>query len=995
MAEGEKLGITAVFDSDAFSKGLAKYNADIEAAAKMTDKDAASMGVSWNDATKRFHDTANKMVPFADVLGKDIPAGAKDATSALAGFSGGAGVMTGVITGLVTSGTTFLLNSLTQIAGAAANAGKAISDFVKESTQGAARGEELGLAAQYMGQQAGYTARQVSDLTQQLIAAGVTDDIAGEAISKLAQNDLDLAKATELLKVAQGGSIMTGRAVTDVYMDMITAVSYGMPRVLKQYGITLDQTKANEAYAKSLGRNVKSLTEEETKQAGLNAVLEKGAGLQGVYAEAMKLPAAQLRDLTGVLIPKLMDAVGTPFQDAFMEAVSAVSRLVVWITTAISEGGALYPVMTALAAAASVIADTLGGLADAALAAGDALFGSLGGSMGKTANSAVIWGTNIVTSLANGMMQGAADAMNAAMNFISDLLSGWLSPGSPPKVAPDIDKWGADAIGTWLGGFSQADFSALNEIQGPLQSALNLAFGSAGKGAASEAFNQLSAEILTAIDAGEMSAQLFQDITAAGGQYGEQIALLVRDQVALTAATREQAAAQQALTEAQNRGAAAGVKVSAGIKEYNAMLRRGASKEALAVKLAEIKASEKEKALADQQGAAAQVSVDAASDKVSALKETVALQAAIVAQQQKLAQAAAVAGAGVGAGAGALAKAGGGAGGGGAGGGAGVDQVSLDMKKKTGSLGANLGETIDKMKTDITAKFNELWKSVADTASTLWEQIKVYLGPAMNNIRDTLAEMNKWWSNHKEEIGRFVDGVIATLGRFGKFVGDLLAPAVHGGLGLITGYVKAFWQEMNGDFDGAQVTRLTSWTLFWLDMKKSFKVFYNGSISLMENYFNTWRTFFDNIKKVVENFVEDVKTAFTSVDWTLLGAAVMNGIRQGIIDRVNSVVGDAVNAANSIISGIRDRMGISSPSKVMAQLGEQTMAGLAQGITRTASVPAMAAARAASAIPMAMTPVMSGATNNINMNMGGVSIYNPMNMAMFESMLTRVMRGAK
>ena len=993
MAEGEKLGITAVFDSDAFSKGLAKYNADIEAATKMTDKDASAMGVSWNDATKRFHDAANKMVPFADVLGKGIPAGAKDATSALAGFSGGAGVMTGVITGLVTSGTTFLLNSLTQIAGAAANAGKAISDFVKESTQGAARGEELGLAAQYMGQQAGYTARQVSDLTQQLIAAGVTDDIAGEAISKLAQNDLDLAKATELLKVAQGGSIMTGRAVTDVYMDMITAVSYGMPRALKQYGITLDQTKANEAYAKSLGRNVKSLTEEETKQAGLNAVLEKGAGLQGVYAEAMKLPAAQLRDLTGVLIPKLMDAVGTPFQDAFMEAVTAVSRLVVWITTAISEGGALYPVMTALAAAASVIADTLGGLADAALAAGDALFGSLGGSMGKTANSAVIWGTNIVTSLANGMMQGAADAMNSAMNFISDLLSGWLSPGSPPKVAPDIDKWGADAIGTWLGGFSQADFSTLNEIQGPLQSALNLAFGAAGKGAASEAFNQLSAEILTAIDAGEMSAQLFQDITAAGGQYGEQIALLVQDQVALTAATRELAAAQQALTEAQNRGAAAGVKVSAGIKEYNAMLRSGAGKEALAAKLAEIKASEKEKALADQQGAAAQVSVDAASDKVSALKETVALQSAIVAQQQKLAQAAAVAGAGVGAGAGAgaLDKAGGGGGGG-------VVVPTVDdifEAKKGGSLKDNLAETIDKMKTDITAKFNELWKSVADTASTLWEQIKVYLGPAMNNIRDTLAEMNKWWSNHKEEIGRFVDGVIATLGRFGKFVGDLLAPAVHGGLGLITGYVKAFWQEMNGDFDGAQVTRLTSWTLFWLDMKKSFKVFYDGSISLMENYFKTWRTFFDNIKKVVEDFVENVKTAFTSVDWTLLGAVVMDGLRKGITDRVNSVVGDAITAANDIINSIKDRMGISSPSKVMAQLGEQTMAGLAQGITRTASVPAMAAARAASAIPMAMTPVMSGATNNINMNMGGVSIYNPMNMAMFESMLTRVMKGAR
>jgi hypothetical protein len=1001
---GETIGLTGVFDNTQFHAGIVQYNADIDAAARKTEQGGQGMEAVWNDATQRFHDIHTKrMVAFGDVLKANVPAGATAAAGATKEFGAQSSILTGVIAGLVAGGTTKLIDGLAGVANSFGQAKDRMVDFIVEATQGAAREAELGLAAQYMGQQAGYTAKEVADLQSGLEQAGATGDAAGEAMAKLSMHHLDAARAVDLFQLAQGASIITGQGVQSTYLELIDSIGTLRTRSLKQIGITVDQTQANIAYAASIGKDKDALTEDEQAQALMNATLAQGSGLMGLYAEGIKLPAAQLRRLSGSLLPELMDAVGAPFQQAFGSVVGALANLVTWLTAALREGGALYPVMVQLGTAASLVGDALTGLSKIATDAGDALFGSFGGKMQGTASAAVTWGLNIVTNLANGILQGAADALIGAMNFVGDLLSEWLSPGSPPKVAPEIDQWGAAAIGEWLHGFTTADFSALDAIQGPLQSALGAAFGASSKNAASEAFKHLSGEILDSLSAGQMSSQLFKEITATAGPYGQQIALLVQDQVALTAATRDAKAAQDALTAAQLASSTAGAKVSAGIREYNQMLRAGASQEDLAAKLASIKAAEKEKTLADQQVVTAKATADQTAGKVDALKEMVALQAAIVAQQQKLTAMASEAAtkepkpekAAAGAKVPSLAGAGGGA---------------LPTPDLSG-FGKGLSDAIDKQKAAAVAKFQELWARVAETAAGLWEKIKVYFQPAIDNIQGSLVEMQKFWEQHKGEIDIITQtiGVIIQQNLTRAF---MLASAIaRGALIEVSGIFKAGWQIANGDWAGALETlrvntdlamsgivQLTGHSLeqvraSWQFNLESLLFLVGMKEHQIADSVTKWAV--QMLNKFTQ-LVSDIAAAFDPAKWISVGQAIMDGIGSGIKSKMDQVAGQAIDAARKIIENIKRELGIHSPSAVFQAIGANTMQAMGAGIDRGASVPAqaMTSALARTVYPAAMLPIATGATHNVSMNMGGVNLYNQLDAQMLESLLTRVMKKA-
>ena len=78
------------------------------------------------------------------------------------------------------------------------------------------------------------------------------------------------------------------------------------------------------------------------------------------------------------------------------------------------------------------------------------------------------WGQNIVKQFAQGM----ATAISAVISVLADIgraISYWLSPGSPPRILPDLPEWGTSAMNEFLGGFTNADFSIFSGISGTLR----------------------------------------------------------------------------------------------------------------------------------------------------------------------------------------------------------------------------------------------------------------------------------------------------------------------------------------------------------------------------------------------------------------------------------------------------------------------------------------------------------------------------------------------
>jgi len=86
-------------------------------------------------------------------------------------------------------------------------------------------------------------------------------------------------KVTELMKIARATAKMTGQTTVKAFEDITLAVGRQSKMILDNLGIIVDVEKANETYAKSLGKIVSQLTDTEKKQAFMNATLTAGGEL--------------------------------------------------------------------------------------------------------------------------------------------------------------------------------------------------------------------------------------------------------------------------------------------------------------------------------------------------------------------------------------------------------------------------------------------------------------------------------------------------------------------------------------------------------------------------------------------------------------------------------------------------------------------------------------------------------------------------------------------
>ena len=88
------------------------------------------------------------------------------------------------------------------------------------------------------------------------------------------------------------------------------------------------------------------------------------------------------------------------------------------------------------------------------------------------ADAAVSWGQNIGGSFASGIIDAASAVIDALMEMGS-WIEYWLAPGSPPRVAPDLDIWGKEVAEVYFNAFGDADSGI---IQKKLEHVLDKAF---------------------------------------------------------------------------------------------------------------------------------------------------------------------------------------------------------------------------------------------------------------------------------------------------------------------------------------------------------------------------------------------------------------------------------------------------------------------------------------------------------------------------------------
>lgn len=84
---------------------------------------------------------------------------------------------------------------------------------------------------------------------------------------------------------------------------------------------------------------------------------------------------------------------------------------------------------------------------------------------------------------------------------------------------------------------------------------------------------------------------------------------------------------------------------------------------------------------------------------------------------------------------------------------------------------------------------------------------------------------------------------------------------------------------------------------------------------------------------VVPKLYEKLKKAFEDTDWKGIGKNIIEGIGNGIKNAVDGVVETAKNAAKSVFKGVKDFLGIKSPSRLFRdEVGKYIPQGIAVGV---------------------------------------------------------------
>lgn len=184
-----------------------------------------------------------------------------------------------------------------------------MGEFYRESLKAAEEQERLAMVLSMTAEAAGLSSAAVEDAKRKIQALTVSDNEAADTLAKLIRANVSLEDAVKLSAAAQDIAAGRGAKFEEVINAMTRAVETQNARMLRQYGITINNAKAFALYAGAHGKLVVSLSEEEKRQAVLNAVLVTATKYSGDHAKAMDLEWGKAQRL-GVAWDELKDNIG-------------------------------------------------------------------------------------------------------------------------------------------------------------------------------------------------------------------------------------------------------------------------------------------------------------------------------------------------------------------------------------------------------------------------------------------------------------------------------------------------------------------------------------------------------------------------------------------------------------------------------------------------------------------------------------------------------------
>lgn len=146
---------------------------------------------------------------------------------------------------------------------------------------------------------------------------------------------------------------------------------------------------------------------------------------------------------------------------------------------------------------------------------------------------------------------------------------------------------------------------------------------------------------------------------------------------------------------------------------------------------------------------------------------------------------------------------------------------------------------------------------------------------------------------------------------------------------------------------GAALLIYKNWapiSAFFVGIWNTIKTAFNGGITGISALIVNWSPiglFYSAFAKVLSWFGVDLPAKFTG-----FGAMILEGLKNGILSKVNAVKDAITGAVSGVIDKAKGILGIHSPSRVFMGIGGYTMQGMANGIANANGLPIAATSTA-------------------------------------------------
>lgn len=272
----------------------------------------------------------------------------------------------------------------------------ALVEAITNSAKLAARVEMLQGVSKFLARQQGYSADQTEELAQQMKAQGITSQQAYNGIAQLVRANVDLSYASKLAAIAQNTARLSGLNSSETFEKLTHAIVTQNSRILHTIGLNLTLASAVKSSANETGKSIQQMTQAEKQQTLLNAIMQAGTRIAGVYGETNEFVGGRLMTLQR-LQEEANLSIGKHFLDAMKVAVDGLSKFYVWVQKN-------SDTVVLLTGSVVVLAATMGGLAFSQWIAG---FGGLAAGM----NLATAAATRLIGVIAAGFAGGGVAAV--------------------------------------------------------------------------------------------------------------------------------------------------------------------------------------------------------------------------------------------------------------------------------------------------------------------------------------------------------------------------------------------------------------------------------------------------------------------------------------------------------------------------------------------------------------------------------------------------------